>query len=113
MLQILGILGGLFALGSFIPYLRDILLSRVKPQRATFFIWSVLGAIAVFSQLAKGASYSLWLPGLETLGVLITFFLSVKYGIGGFNKKDSIALLIAALGLIAWYFTKEAAVALY
>jgi len=113
MLQALGLLGGLFALGSFIPYIRDTLLLRVKPQRATFFIWSVLGAIAFFSQLAKGASNSLWLPGLETFGVIATFLLSIKYGVGGFNKKDYIALLIATFGLIAWYFTKEAAIALY
>lgn len=113
MLQTLGLLGGLFALCSFIPYIRDILLLKVKPQRATFFIWTTLGAIAFFSQLAKGASNSLWLPGLETFGVLTTFILSIKYGVGGFNKKDYAALLIAAFGLIAWYFMKEAAVALY
>ncbi|HUD09607.1 MAG TPA: hypothetical protein VMR77_02305 [Patescibacteria group bacterium] len=113
MLEVLGIIGGLFALGSFIPYIRDTLLLKVKPQRATFFIWSVLGAIAFFSQLAKGASNSLWLPGLETFGVLITFILSIKYGIGGFSRRDFIALLIAMIGLIIWYFTKEAAIALY
>lgn len=113
MLQTLGLLGGLFTLSSFIPYIRDTLLLKVKPQRATFFIWSTLGAIIFFSQLAKGASYSLWLPGLETFGVIITFILSIKYGVGGFNKKDYIALLIAAAGLTAWYFTKEAAIALY
>ncbi|MGI8419632.1 MAG: hypothetical protein ACR2LN_03230 [Candidatus Levyibacteriota bacterium] len=31
----------------------------------------------------------------------------MHYGIGGFNKKDFIAMFIA------WYFTKEAALALY
>jgi len=99
-------------LGSCIPYIRDTLLLRVKPQRATFFIWLVLDVIAFFSQLAKGASSSLWLPGLETFGVLTIFILSIKYGVGGFNKRDYIALSIAAFGLIAWYFTKEATIAL-
>src|SRR5258706_1970833 len=113
MLQTLGLLGGLLALGSSIPYISDTLRLRVKPQRATFFIWSVPGAIAFFSQLAKGASNSLWLPGLETFGSLAIFVLSIKYGVGGFNKRDYIALLIALAGLIAWYFTKEAATALY
>ena len=113
MLEILGIIGGLFGLVSCAPYIRDILLLKVKPQRATFLIWSVLGAIAFFSQLAKGASNSLWLPGIETFGAIAIFILSIKYGVGGFNKRDYIALFIAAIGLILWYFTKEAAVALY
>ena len=37
----------------------------------------------------------------------------MKYGVGGFSKRDYIALLVAAVGLTAWYLTKEAAVALY
>jgi hypothetical protein len=113
MLQILGLLGGLLALGSSIPYIKDILLLKVKPQRATFFIWLMLGAIAFFSQLAKGASNSLWLPGLETFGSLIIFILSIKHGVGGLNKRDYVAIIVAIIGLIIWYFTKEAAIALY
>jgi hypothetical protein len=113
MLEILGIIGGLFGLVSYAPYIKDILLLKVKPQRATFLIWSILGAIVFFSQLAKGASNSLWLPGLETFGAIAIFILSIKYGVGGFNKKDYMALFIALIGLIIWYFTKEAAVALY
>jgi hypothetical protein len=113
MLEVLGIIGGLFALGSFVIYARDILQSKVRPQRATFLIWSMLGAIAFFSQLTKGASNSLWLPGLETFGVIIIFILSIKYGVGGFGKRDCVAVLIAITGLIMWYFSKEAAIALY
>lgn len=113
MLQTLGIIGGVLAFVGYIPYVRDIFNHKVKPQRAAFFIWLMLGLIAVFSQFAKGATSSLWLPSLETVGSLVVFLLSIQYGIGGFSKKDYIALLIAAMGLIAWYFTKEAAVALY
>jgi hypothetical protein len=113
MLEILGLLGGLFALSSVIPYIRDILLLRAKPQRSTFFIWLLLGTIALFSQFAKGASNSLWLPGLETFGCLMVFILSIKYGMGGFSKEDYVAILISIIGLIIWFFTKEAAIALY
>ena len=44
---------------------------------------------------------------------IVIFLLSLKYGVGGFNKRDYIALTIACIGLLGWYFTKEAAVALY
>ncbi len=111
--QILGIFGGLLALLSFIPYIRGILLGRVKPQRTTFLIWTLLGLIAIFSQLAKGATNSLWLPSLETFGGIVILLLSIKHGVGGFNKRDYVAVFIVTLGLIAWYLTKEAAIALY
>ena len=113
MLQIFGFFSGILVALAFIPYVKDILLFKTKPQRTSFFIWSVLGGIAFFSQFAKGASYSLLLPGSEILLTIVIFLLSLRYGVGGFGKKDYIALFIAALGLIAWYYTKEAAIALY
>jgi|SRR5581483_337142 len=113
MLQVFGLISGLFAVLEFIPYIRDILKLRARPQRATFLIWGMLGSIAFFSQLSKGASYSLFLPGFETLGTIFIFLLTIKYGVGGFSKRDYVTLFIAIVGLIIWYFTKEAAVALY
>lgn len=113
MLQLFGYLSGLFIFLGTIPYIRDIFLGKTKPQRATWFIYTVLGSISFFSQLAKGATFSLWLPGVDTFSIVIIFVLSLRYGVGGFSKKDYIALLIAAIGLVVWYFTQEAAVALY
>lgn len=95
-----------------VPYIRDIFLLKTKPERASWFIWTVLGFIAFFSQLAKGATDSLWLTGGQTLAVLIIVLLSVKYGVGGFTKRDIRALIAAGIGLILWYITKEAAWAL-
>ena len=111
--EMFGYLSGIFILLGSIPYIREILLGKAKPQRASWFIYSVLGSIAFFSQLAKGATFSLWLTGIDTFAVVVIFVLSLRYGVGGFSKKDAFALLIAAIGLVAWYYTKEAAIALY
>lgn len=113
MLQLLGIVSGLLSALCYLPYIRDILRKTTKPERASWFIWSVLGSIAFFTQLAKGASDSLWLPAVQELGVTIIFLFSIKYGVGGLTKRDLVALLVAAVGLVLWYFTKEAAIALY
>jgi hypothetical protein len=113
MLQLFGYLSGIFIFLGTIPYIRDIFFGKTKPQRSTWFIYSVLGSISFFSQLAKGATFSLWLTGVDTLSVVFIFFLSLWYGVGGFSKKDYIALCIAAIALVAWYFTQEAAIALY
>lgn len=113
MLQVFGYLSGLFIALGFIPYIKDILRLKTKPQRATWIIYTILSSIAFFSQLAKGAGSSLWLTSIDTLAIIAIFLLSIKYGVGGFGKKDFFALFIASIGLIAWYYTREAAIALY
>lgn len=113
MSQVLGLLTALICIISFIPYAKDTLQGKTKPERASWFIWTALGCIAFFSQLAKGATESLWLPGIQTFGDLIVFLLAIKFGVGGFTKRDITALCIAGCGLLLWYLTKEAAIALY
>jgi len=112
-LSIIGILAGIISASAYIPYIRDILAKTTKPERASWIIWVVLTGIAFFSQLAKGATTSLWLPGIETIGVTIVFLFSLHFGVGGMTKRDTFILICAASGLLLWYFTKEPAVALY
>lgn len=112
MLQMLGLLSGLLAASAYVPYIISILRGRTKPERASWLIWAVLAAIAFFSQLDKGATFSLWLVVFDSLGTFVILALSIKRGVGGFARRDKIALLIAALGLLVWYFTNEALYAL-
>ena len=102
----------LFLLTAFIPYLRDMLRGKTKPERASWFIWAVLGSIALFSQYAEGAHWSLILPTLDTFFGIVIFFLAIPYGMGGFTRRDTVSLLIACLGLLAWAITKQPLVAL-
>jgi len=112
MLQFIGILAGLVALISYIPYSKDILARKVKPERASWLIWCVLAGIAFFSQLSKGATHSLWFTGLDSIGAFVILVLAVSYGLGGIKRRDTLALIGAGIGLIIWYFTKNAVYAL-
>ena len=107
-----GYISAILSIVMIAPYVRDIFTKYTKPERASWFIWTVLTSIAFFSQLARGATDSLWLTGGQTLAVLVVFILSLKYGVGGFTRRDISALVGAAIGLIVWYFTQEAAYAL-
>lgn len=113
MLQIFGLISAFLATVSMLPYFIDIVRNKTKPQRTTWFIYSVLCTISFFSQLAKGAEYSLWFSGVNTVAVIVTFILSIRYGMGGMKRKDYITLCFAVFGLILWYLTKEAAYALF
>ena len=111
--QLAGYLSGLVILASFFPYTRDIFLGKTKPERASWFIWSILNLIIFSALLSKQANYSLVLPGSQALGDLFIFFLAIKYGVGGFLKRDIIALIGAGIGLLLWYITKEPLIAVF
>lgn len=112
MLEIIGLISGLITIIAVIPYIRDVIRKTTRPERASWFIWLVLGGIAFFSQMAKGATNSLWMTALSTISVLTVFLLSLKYGEGGLVKRDIIALIFSMFGLVLWYFTKDAITAL-
>ena len=112
-LQFFGLLSGILPMIGVIPYDRDIFRHKTKPHRGSFLIWSILGGIAFFTQLAKGATWSLFLPGADTLATLSIFILSLWYGTGGLNKRDIAGLCVAGVGLVVWYCTKEPLTALF
>jgi len=111
--QIAGYTSGVAELLSFYPYVRDIFLGKTKPERASWIIWAVLSLVAFFPQLINGGTYSLFMTGVMAAGDLFVFILAIKYGVGGMLKRDIVALAGLIIGLSVWYFTKEAAFALY
>ncbi len=111
--ELFGYLSGVAILLSFVPYTIDILKGRTRPERISWLIWGLLGSVFFFSQLAKGGTYSNILAGVQTIGDFFIFLLAIKYGIGGFMKRDIIGFAGALLGLFLWYITKEAAIALF
>lgn len=112
-LQLAGYLSGIAIILSFFPYIRDIFRDKTKPERASWLIWTILGLISFFSQFAKGATWSLTMTGAQAAGDALIFLLALKYGLGGLQKRDIAGLTGAAIGLILWGLTGEAAVALF
>jgi hypothetical protein len=111
-LQFIGVASGVLAAVAYVPYVRDIFKGDAKPERVSWFIWVVLACIAFFSQLAEGAHSSLWFTGLDSVGAVVIFLLALRYGAGGFTRRDKIGLLTAGIGLLLWYVTRHAAIAL-
>lgn len=112
-LQLFGLLSAFFSIFSYVPYVKDIFRGKAKPERASWIIWAVLVFIQFFSQLSKGATYSLSLSGSQLIGITLICLLSFKFGYGRFRKKDYFALFAAGIGLVLWYITREAAIALF
>jgi uncharacterized protein with PQ loop repeat len=110
--EIIGIIAGILAIAGYVPYIISIFKGKTKPNRATWFIWALVGGLLAFSYIAEGDPHSIWLPLGYFFGPLITFILSIKYGYATWTKIDTICVAAALISIIPWLLAKDASLTL-
>jgi hypothetical protein len=102
------------AMGS-VAYLIDTVNGKVKPNRVSFLLWSIMPFIAFFAQVNQGV-------GLEALMTFSTGFLPLTVFIASFANKravwkltmfDLICGILSLLGLVLWLITKVGNIAIF
>lgn len=104
------IAAGLALVGN-IPYLIDVIQKRVKPHPYSWFVWSIVSMVTLIGGIQKGAGLAaLAIAASEVFTILIFLFAlrnGIKDSFKNVAKKDTIFLVIALLGLIPWFITKD------
>jgi hypothetical protein len=98
-LAALGIAASLLNAAGLLPYLRDILRHKTKPERATWWVWFAITTVGFFAQWAGGARWSLLLTLSSAIDVGIIAVLSIPFGYGTFHQRDTISLVVAGIGI--------------
>src|ERR1700730_15252856 len=106
--ELLGQLAGVISLFGFVPYIMEIVRGKTRPNRATWWIWTMVGAMLCASYYASGARHTIWVPISYVVGPLVTALLSVKYGEGGSGRFDRFCLGSTLLSLLAWWLARSA-----
>jgi len=114
---IAGWVAGILSFAAYIPYAWAIIKTRnsekpVKPNRATWAIWTVVGLMLLASYRSAGASFTIGVPIAYALCGITIFLLSLKYGEGGWTNLDRWCLAVAAGSAIVWWLTGSPLVAL-
>lgn len=95
MKELFGIIALSLSLGANIPYIVEILKKKVRPERISWFLWTLLGLTYYFSALfADGAT---WFTFGELIGPVIILIIALKFGVGGKSRFDLISLGVALL----------------
>lgn len=95
MKEIFGIAALTLSLGANIPYVIETVKGRVKPERISWLLWTLLGLTYYFSALfADGAT--LFTFG-ELIGPGLIFVLALKFGVGGKSRFDIVSLSVALM----------------
>lgn len=110
--ETIGIIAGILAIGGYIPYIYSILAGKTRPNRATWFIWTIVGGLLAFSYIAEGDQNSIWLPLGYFLGPLITALLSLRYGYAEWTRLDTFCIVAAAISIIPWILADNATMTL-
>lgn len=106
--QMLGMIAGIIAISGYIPYIYSILKGHTQPNRATWFIWTIVGGLLAISYIAEGDQHSIWLPLGYFFGPLITAILSLRYGYAEWTKLDTICIVAAVISIIPWVLSDNA-----
>ncbi len=99
---VFGLLSGVATVLAIVPYVRDVLRGTTRPHRGSWLIWTVLSVVALASQLADGASWSIVMVLAQTGITGLVFVLSIWRGVGGVSRSDLMIIAVAGLGVVAW-----------
>lgn len=103
---IFGLLGSIFTVFCFIPYIITTLQGKTKPNRATWWVWATNGTVLCLGNLAAGADYTMLPLVCAVVSQLIISILSIKHGEGGWNRFDRRCLIASGVNFILWRILK-------
>lgn len=110
MKEFLAVSALILSLGANIPYIIETIKGEVKPERVSWFLWTLLGLTYYFSALFSDGA-TLFTFG-ELIGPAIIFILALKFGVGGKSRFDLISLAIALLAFALLFIVKGVLVGL-
>lgn len=110
--QILGIMAGVIGLLGYIPYIVSILQGKTKPNRASWFIWTLVGGLLAFSYMSAGDMNTAWVPLGYFIGPFVTAILSIRYGYAVWTKLDTFCVVAALISVVPWLFSHNASLTL-
>jgi len=104
---------GLIAIVATIPYLRDVLRGKARPNTVSWTIWTAVVLITAIAQISAGASWSFFLLVGSTIANVAVLSLCIfGYGYKKFEVTDRICLSLACAALFFWWITSNPVVAI-
>jgi hypothetical protein len=103
------ILGALLSFGGVVVYLVETIRGTSRPNRVTWFLWSLVPFIAFFAQIKEGVGYSSLLTFVSGFGPFLVFLASFinKKSYWEIGRFDIVCGAIAIVGVVLWLVTNN------
>lgn len=104
-----GFIAGILSSIGFVFYSLSTFKGPTKPNRASWWIWTFVGFLLLYSEYKVGSVYTVWVPAIYAVGPLIVAILSLWKGEPGFSRLDKACLGGASicLALFLWWHGRE------
>ena len=102
--EVLGVVAGVISFVGYAIYMYSTVNGTTKPNRATWWILTLVGIMIATSYYSEGARNTIWVPVSYVIGPLLVAILSIKYGESGWETLDVLCLSTACLSALIWYF---------
>lgn len=102
--ELLGLCAGVLSFAGYAIYIYSTLRGQTKPNRATWWILTLVGIMIATSYYSEGAKNTMWVPVSYVVGPLLVASLSLRYGESGWEKLDVWCLSAAGASALIWYF---------
>lgn len=83
------------SLAANIPYVYETIKGKVKPERVSWLLWTLLGGTYYVSAVFEDGAT--WFTFGELIGPGIILLLAIKFGVGGKSKLDMYSLVVALI----------------
>lgn len=102
--ELLGLTAGVTSFAGYVMYIYSTIQGSTKPNRATWWILTLVGIMIATSYYSEGARNTIWVPVSYVVGPLFVAILSIKFGENDWETLDILCLAAAGLSALIWYF---------
>lgn len=96
-----------------VPYVLAILNRKTKPHQLSWLVFVIMNTIVFLSQFLEGGRGSTYIAFTFSIGSLLIFLLSLKYGTRDTSRWDKALFSFALITIVAWIFTRSNALAIW
>jgi hypothetical protein len=102
MKDILLVLSGLITVAAVVPYLRDIVRGKTRPNLVSWITWTLLTGLATAAIISTGDYRAAFFTGAAMLETALVVILGIKHGYVKYTRFDIICQIAAVVGLLLW-----------
>ncbi|OGL77525.1 hypothetical protein A3J43_02775 [Candidatus Uhrbacteria bacterium RIFCSPHIGHO2_12_FULL_54_23] len=98
---------GVISFVEYFIYIAAILRGTTKPNRATWWVLTLVNVMIVASYWSSGARNTIWVAVSYVVGTLIIAILSIKYGEGKWERLDRVCLFGSVGSFLVWMILRS------
>lgn len=104
---VISIAAVILTIAGYIPYLKDTFSGKTTPHVYTWFIWTLVTAIAYALQVVGGAGVGSWVTLTVAFVSAVIFISGMRRGNKDITSLDTIFLILSLIALLLWLVAKQ------